>query len=175
MATRTASLVQASRNGRAQPDERPELESSPELGVLNGDHVLGRARRRQSRALITLAVAFVAAPLVLAALGHALVASDQVRSDALQTQVAQSLQVQQDLQLQKAELVAPSRILTIAETRLHMVTPTAVTYLPPVNPGETVAEAHEPSSATSPAHHAASKLELGGSPSGSATSSRTGP
>jgi hypothetical protein len=72
------------------------------------------------------------------------VASEQVRSDALQTEIAQALQSQQDYQLQKAELVAPTRILAIAETHLHMVTPTSVTYLPPVNPGESVAQAHEP-------------------------------
>jgi hypothetical protein len=85
----------------------------------------------------------LAASLVLAAGGRALVASDQVRSDTLQSEIAAALQVQQDDQLQKAELVAPARILTIAETHLHMVNPAAVTYLPPVNPGETVAQAHD--------------------------------
>jgi hypothetical protein len=71
-----------------------------------------------------------------------------VRSDTLQSEIAAALQVQQDDQLQKAELVAPARILTIAETHLHMVTPAAVTYLPPVNPGETVAQAHHDASAS---------------------------
>jgi cell division protein FtsL len=94
--------------------------------------------------LIALASACLAIPLVLAAVGHAIVASDQVRSDGLQTEIAQALQTQQDFQLQKAELVAPTRILSIAETQLHMVTPASVTYLSPVNPGESVAQAHEP-------------------------------
>jgi hypothetical protein len=70
------------------------------------------------------------------------VAADQVRSDGLQGQIASALQTQQDYQLQKAELLAPTRILSIAETHLHMITPAAVVYLAPVNPGETVAQAH---------------------------------
>ena len=144
MATRSASLAESAKAARTRPDERPDRQASPDLGVLDRRQVIARSHRRQVRVLTTLAAALVAAPLMLAALGHAFVASDQVRSDGLQAQITQALQVQQDYQLQKAELVAPSRILAIAETRLHMITPSAVTYLRPVNPGETVAQAHEP-------------------------------
>jgi hypothetical protein len=142
MATRNATTAQVRKSGHSQP-ERPDRQAGPDLGVLDRRHLLARAHRRQSRALITLTGIVVAASLVLAAGGRALVASDQVRSDTLQSQIAAALQVQQDDQLQKAELVAPARILTIAETHLHMVTPAVVTYLPPVNPGETVAQAHD--------------------------------
>jgi len=112
--------------------------------------------------LIFLSAACLAIPLVFSAVGHALVAADQVRSDGLQSQIASALQTQQDYQLQKAELLAPSRILSIAETHLHMVTPTAVVYLPPVNPGESVAQAH--------AHPEAAP----GGPGAAATHSSTG-
>jgi type II secretory pathway pseudopilin PulG len=123
-----------------------------------------------------LSAALVAGPLLLAALGHALVSTDQVRSDTLQTQIAQALQVQQDYQLQKAELVAPSRILAIAETHLHMITPHSVIYLPPVNPGKTVAQAHVPGSVTIPVHQAAGGAGTkDGSSSGSTTASHARP
>jgi hypothetical protein len=144
VATRSAALVQARRSRVARPAAPPSTGAGPDLGLLDRSHVVARARRRQARMLIALAFACLAIPLVLAAVGHAIVASDQVRSDGLQTQIAQALQTQQDYQLQKAELVAPTRILSIAETHLRMVTPASVTYLSPVNPGESVAQAHEP-------------------------------
>lgn len=143
MATRTAAAAQAQRNGAARPATPPASSAPADLGLLDRSRGVARAKRRQARVLIGLASACLAIPLVLAAVGHAIVASDQVRSDTLQTQIAQALQSQQDYQLQKAELVAPTRILTIAETHLHMVTPASVTYLSPVNPGETVAKAHQ--------------------------------
>jgi hypothetical protein len=173
MALRSAAAVQGQRSAVARPATRPSPETAPDLGLLDRGHVVARTRRRQARALSALAAACVAVPLLLAAVGHAIVASDQVRSDGLQTQIAQALQTQQDEQLQKAELVAPGRILTIAEARLHMVTPLSVTYLPPVNPGESVAQAHEPgtlataaqpASASDSKSHSTSKGVLGSTP-----------
>jgi uncharacterized membrane protein len=102
-----------------------------------------------------MAAACLALPLLLATLGHAVVASEQVRSDALQTEIAQALETQQQYQLQKSELGASARIVSIAETRLHMVTPAVVTYLQPVKVGESVAQDHEPS-LRAPAPHRAS-------------------
>jgi hypothetical protein len=143
MATTSTAVGRSKTNA----DERRTADSSratgPDLGLIDRSHAVARRLRRQARALIALASLCVAVPLVAAAVGHAVVASDQVRSDALQTELAQALQVQQDYQLQKAELVAPTRILTIAETHLHMVTPNSILYLAPVNPGESVAQAHE--------------------------------
>lgn len=168
MASRTASVAPSAGNPRRHGAERPES-AAPELDVLDRRHLVARAHRRQARVLMTLAAICVAGPLVLAALGHALVASDQVRSDVLQSQVAQALQVQQDYQLQKAELVAPSRILAIATTGLHMVTPKAVTYLTPVNPGESVAQAHDPETVAAAPHRGTPRSA--GSPHNSTTAS----
>ncbi len=148
MASRTSPAQLARRERQLSPDREgaTQLEQAvrPELDVVDQRAIAERSRRRQARFLLSLAALFIAGPLVLAALGRAIVASDQVRSDGLQSQIAQALQVQQDYQLQKAELVAPARVLAIAEKRLHMVTPTQVTYLRPVNPGESVAQAHRP-------------------------------
>ncbi len=150
MATRSAALRQNPKT-RPQPATKPAPSARPDFGVLDRRQVVARARRRQARALIFLAGACLAIPLVFSAIGHALVASDQVRSDGLQGQIASALQTQQDYQLQKAELLAPTRILSIAKTRLHMITPAAVVYLRPVNPGETVAQAHaHPAAGSSP-------------------------
>lgn len=161
MAPRDSSLAQAPRRERSPRTERdtggrPEA-VRPELDVVDQRAVKERSRRRQARVLLTLAALCVAGSLVLAALGRAIVASDQVRSDGLQSQIAQALQVQQDYQLQKAELVAPARVLSIAETSLHMVSPPQVTYLRPVDPGESVAQAHRPPTETaSSGHHGGS-------------------
>ncbi|MDA8266619.1 MAG: hypothetical protein M0T79_15015 [Actinomycetota bacterium] len=142
MATRQALLERSHDNARPQPAPQPERAPRPDLGVLDRRHLAARAKRRQARLLQILAAGSVAGALLLVALGHAFVASEQVRADAIQSEVAQALLAQQDYQLQKAELMAPTRILAIAETRLHMVVPAGITYLSPVSTGETVAQAH---------------------------------
>ncbi|MGH9169283.1 MAG: hypothetical protein ACRD0Z_00165 [Acidimicrobiales bacterium] len=144
MATNHAVVRKNGANARTQPDQAPRREQRPGLGVLDRRHVLERARRRQARVLLALSALCVAVPLMIAAIGHALVAADQVRTDSAQSRIVAALQTQQNLQLQKAQLTAPSRILSIAETELHMVTPPAVSYLSPVNPGKSVLQSHKP-------------------------------
>lgn len=176
MASRSASIAERARQSRSRPVEHPERGHVPDLGVLDRRRLVARAHRRQARALTTLGAACVAGSLLLAGFGRAIVTSDQVRADALQSQVAQALQTQQDLQLQKAELVSPSRILAIAQTRLHMVSPGAVTYLAPVKVGQTVAQAHEPGTSRSSSHrHAARIGTTRQSPRGSTTASPARP
>jgi hypothetical protein len=150
MATRGMAISQSRQKTGVDPSADPR----PDLGLIDRSHVVVRARRRQARALIALAAACLALPLLLATLGHAVVASEQVRSDALQTEIAQALETQQQYQLQKSDLGASARIVTIAEARLHMVTPAVVTYLQPVKVGESVAQDHEPSRLTSAPHRA---------------------
>ncbi|HEV8065839.1 MAG TPA: hypothetical protein VGP46_13440 [Acidimicrobiales bacterium] len=148
MATRDAAVRDAGspRARQADPAGAGARKARPQLGVLDRRHVLERARRRQARALLMLSALCIAVPLMVAALGHALVAADQVKADGLQTQISSALQTQQNLQLQRAQLTAPTRILSIAENTLHMVTPPAVTYLAPVNPGKSVLQSHGPGS-----------------------------
>ncbi len=142
MATRQALLEKSHGNARPQPAPQPDGAPKPDLGVLDRRHLAARAKHRQARLLQILAAGSVAGALLLVALGHAFVASEQVRADAIQSEVVQALLAQQDYQLQRAELMAPARILAIAETHLHMVVPAAITYLSPVSTGETVAQAH---------------------------------
>jgi hypothetical protein len=170
MAQRDAALrnAPATKGQQAHPGRSAARRARPELGVLDRRHVFERARRRQARALLALSALCVAVPLMIAALGHALVAADQVKVDALQTRISSALQTQQDLQLQRAQLTAPSRILSIAENTLHMVTPPAVTYLAPVNPGKSVLRSHEPGSTALGARSA-----LGNAPRTSTKTART--
>jgi len=176
MATRGEAVIQTHRQVRqdAPAVEAPEVRPPPELGVLDRRHLRERRQRRQARALVSISVLGVALALVLAAVGHAVVASDQIRSDALQSKVSKQLAVAQNLQLQRAELEAPVRIESIAENQLYMVTPASTSYLVPVKTGETVAAAHQnpkSSSLTAPAALRSSG-RTGGSPTHSARSSR---
>ena len=88
-----------------------------------------------------LGVMFVVGALAVTAAAHTFVASDQQRIDTLQGQLSQTLAEQQDLQLTRAELESPLRVLAIAERQLGMVSPESVSYLPPVDPGPTVSQA----------------------------------
>jgi len=142
---------------------RPEdLEPRPRLDVVDRSRRATRTLHRQARVLRTLGVMFVVGALAITAAAHTFVASDQQRIDSLQTELTQSLAEQQDLQLSRAELESPLRVLNIAEKKLGMVSPGSVSYLAPVNPGLTVAQAG--SAAQSAA--AASSTSRGGATTG---------
>ena len=110
---------------------------------------LARVGRRQVTLLRCLGVLFVGGSLAVTATAQALVASDQQRIDTLQGQLTLTVAEQQGLQVSRAELESPLRVLHIAEDRLGMVEPASASYLVPVNPGPTVAQAGETSEAAS--------------------------
>jgi cell division protein FtsL len=97
-----------------------------------------RSVHRQARLLRTLGVGFVVGALALTAAAHTFVASYQQNIDALQAELTQSVAQQQNLQISRAQLESPVRVLSIAEHNLDMVAPGAVSYLAPVNPGPSV-------------------------------------
>jgi cell division protein FtsL len=145
MATRGEAVIQSHRQvGReAPPIEAPGVRTAPQFGVLDRRHLRERRQRRQARALVSISVLCVGVALLLAAVGHAVVASEQIRFDTLQSKLSQQLAEAQNLQLQRAALEAPVRIESIAENQLYMVTPASTSYLVPVKVGESVAEAHQ--------------------------------
>lgn len=151
MSTRGAAIRQPSRHrapgashqaAEARRGSSAEERRPASLGVVDRRQLLERARRRQARVLFFLSGSILAAALALAAAGHALLASEQVRADGLQAKVAASLATEQNRLLERAELETPSRVLAIATQRFKMVTPSHVTYLQPVNPGPSVEAVH---------------------------------
>ncbi|HXZ83147.1 MAG TPA: hypothetical protein VED84_05290 [Acidimicrobiales bacterium] len=107
------------------------------LAVVGPAGLERRRLRRRARATLAAAVTLVAGALFTVAAGQAFVAAQQVHLDRLAQQLATSVARDQNLQLTRAELESPSRILAIAERQLGMVVPRAVTYLVPVDPGRT--------------------------------------
>ncbi len=144
----------------AEPLRRQKEQPAAELGVVDRRNLLARRERRQVTVLVLAAALFVAGALAIVAGGRALVARDQVTSDSLQGAIASALGTEQNLRLERANLEAPGRILHIATTQLHMVTPTSVVYLEPINPGETVAEAHGASVGAASSRRSASSTGL---------------
>ncbi len=113
----------------------------PKLDVVDRRRSAMRTARRQATALRGLGVLVVLGALAGTAVAHAMVAAGQQRIDTLQGQVTKALVEQQNLQLARAELESPARVLSIAEHQLGMVVPGSVWYLTPVNPGPSVARA----------------------------------
>jgi cell division protein FtsL len=128
----------------------------PKLDVVDRRLRASRSVHRQANVLRALGVMFVVGALAVTAVAHTLVASDQQRIDTLQSQLAQSLTNQQNLQISRAELESPLRVLSIAEHQLHMVAPGSVSYLAPVNPGPSVEQ-----SAKAAARQAVADLKTG--------------
>ncbi|MGH9304903.1 MAG: hypothetical protein ACRDZ5_10905 [Acidimicrobiales bacterium] len=142
MAIRNTAATDAARLPAA-PARSPGKGPRADLDVVDRRHVRARAEQRRARLLIVLAALVVAGGLLLVAGGRAIVASDQIKLDGLQSQIGSALAVQQELQLERARLQSPERIETIAQRQLKMVTPSSVVYVAAVDPGETVAQAHK--------------------------------
>jgi cell division protein FtsL len=119
----------------ARPDRRPTTAAEPRLRVVGRQALLRRARRRRARVTLGLSACVVAAALMLVAAAGSVVLSEQLRLDSVHAQVATALAQEQSLQVQRATLESPSRILAIAEKQLHMVAPTSVHYLVPGTAG----------------------------------------
>jgi len=142
----TARAVSAAARGLptrepASPRPAGAGETRPSLDVVDRRRAASQSNRRRAGMLRGLGVMFVIGALAVTAAAHTFVASDQQRIDTLQSQLTQTLAEQQDLQLSRAELESPLRVLAIAERRLGMVSPASVSYLPPVDPGPTVSQA----------------------------------
>jgi cell division protein FtsL len=145
MAARGSALrhPERSRSGAGASSARPAASPGagrerPSLGVVDRRQLLERARRRQARVLFFVSGFILAVALAVAAAGHALLASEQVRADSLRAEVASALATEQNAQLERAQLEQPSRVMQIAENRYQMRVPSSITYLQPVNPGPSV-------------------------------------
>ena len=130
--TATAGLRALPRRSPRPEDGRERQGARPGLRVVDKRARLRRARRRQARVTFGLAACIVAGAFLVVAAANSLVVSQQVRLDAVRSQVAATLAQDQDLQVQRAMLESPARILAIAEHQLGMVTPSSVRYLSPV-------------------------------------------
>jgi cell division protein FtsL len=138
-----ASTARAAANSAREPAQsRPGHSGAarPRLDIVERSRVASRSNRRQANLLRSLGVAFVVGALAITAAAHAFVASDQQRVDTLQGQLAATLAQQQNLQLSRAALESPVRVLNIAERQLGMISPGSVSYLPPVDAGPSVAQ-----------------------------------
>ncbi|MGO9581910.1 MAG: hypothetical protein ACLP36_03800 [Acidimicrobiales bacterium] len=147
---------------------RPEEQgaSHPRLDVVDRRRRASPPVHRQANLLRALGVLLVVGALAVTAAAHTFVASDQQRVDTLQAELSQSLGEQQDLQLSRAELESPVRVLNIAERQLGMVAPGSVSYLSPVNPGPSVAQAGASAARAAAAASAATGRESGSSMAG---------
>ena len=131
-----------STGARAAPAREPAApRPRPELDVVDRRRAAARSSRRKASTLRGLGVMFVVGAMAVTAAAHTFVASYQERIDTVQGQLTATLAEQQDLQLTRAELESPARVLAIAEHRLGMIAPQSVVYLPPANPGPSVAQA----------------------------------
>jgi cell division protein FtsL len=114
----------------ARPSRAPvKAGGSPELTVVGSQAVLRRARRRRARFTMALSASLVAGAMLVVAAAGSVVVSEQLRLDSVHAQVAAALAQAQSLQVEKATLESPSRILSIAEKRLGMEVPTTIHYL----------------------------------------------
>jgi cell division protein FtsL len=124
---------------------------APDLRVYSPEDRFARSERRRARILLAMAAAVIAIAFLIVGAANIVVTSRQFHVDSLSAAVSAAVVENQDLQLQRAQLETPQRIISIAEHRLGMVMPKSVTYLPaqplPPVPAASHASAHKPAAA----------------------------
>jgi cell division protein FtsL len=120
---------------RAKPAPAPRpAPKRPPLRVVPDNYVPPRVRRRRARLFGVGVGVLVALGLFGIASLHVVLTQGQFRLDRLQSQADQQQARYEQLRLQVAELESPERIVAVAQERLGMVPPAAVTYLAPSGP-----------------------------------------
>jgi cell division protein FtsL len=108
------------------------------LRLLGATQLHRHQHARRARIAVFGAAAIIVAALLVVAVGSAFVVSQQVELDSVQQALTSASNDNTNLQLQRAELASPTKILEVAQAKLGMVTPGSVTYLVPVKLGPTV-------------------------------------
>jgi cell division protein FtsL len=134
-----------------QGDARLEPERSAprrrRLRLLGASQLSRHQHARRARVVVFSAAGIIVVALLFVAAGSALVVSQQFQLDNAQQELTTAANRNTNLQLQRAELASPTKILEVAQKKLGMVTPPSVTYLVPVKLGQTVGSTkHTPSS-----------------------------
>ncbi len=129
--------VHSAGRGAAVPDQRqvPEYRrdgsaTRPPLRVVS-DPVRLRARRRRSRALVISIGVFIAVGMFVIVGAQVVLTQRQIRLDNMGQSLSLAQVTNDQLQLRVANLESPSRIVSEAESQLHMILPTSVVYLTP--------------------------------------------
>ena len=125
--------VRARRTAPARPRPRP----GPAAGRRPPLHVVPpapRHRARHPRLLPVAAAMAVAVALLGLVAAHAALARGQFRLQDLERRADAEQARYERLRLDVARLEAPAHIVAVAQQRLGMVPPAAVTYLSPVGP-----------------------------------------
>lgn len=110
----------------------------PRLRVLNARQLREHHRIRRARMMIGFSALVFAGALLFVAAGQAIVVSQQLKLDTAQQQLATATSSNTNLQIERASLDSPTRILQLAQHKLGMITPANVVYLVPVKVGPTV-------------------------------------
>lgn len=142
------------------PARRRDVAASPHLQVVRSAPEEGARRRPRPRitkvhVACTSVGGLLALLFVLAVMQTAL-AQGQARLDDLKAQTTDAQADAQQLRLTVAELESPARIVAEAQSRLGMVEPEAISFVPPVDPSEPVVgpPAPPPDPSTPPAPEA---------------------
>ena len=109
------------------------------LRVVGARDLARRARARAATRTVVTSAAIIVVALLVAAGAQAYVAEQQLRIDSTEQQLTSAVALSQSLQLSRAELSSPGRVLAVAEHALKMVSPATVHDLRPVRPGPSVA------------------------------------
>lgn len=112
----------------------PGVTARPPLRVVPGNQPRRRPGNRRARVLVA-AIALLIAGGMFATVGAQVVLTQrQLRLDQMNQNLSQAQLTNDQLALQVAKLESPSRIVSQAETKLHMAPPTQVIYLRPGAP-----------------------------------------
>ena len=96
---------------RAAPHSSPR---PTRLALVNARRLAERTQRRRARAMSATAAVILAGALLLIVAGQALVASQQVHLNGLESSLQQATAANENLELERAQLSTPAQVLQIA-------------------------------------------------------------
>jgi|GEM_PF-5819599 len=98
------------------------------------DEIRAREQIHKSRKLFVGSLAIILASMAAIIAFNAFISSAQVRLDIVEQKLNQAVITNQNLNVEKANLSSPERIVNIATHQLHMSVPSSITDLQQVNP-----------------------------------------
>ncbi len=132
--------VRASELGRPSPRPTPRGGTRPAPAKARSPRpsIQVTSARQGRRLLITVCTTLTVVLAFGVAVSHVLVAQNQARLDDLNRRLDAEQTRYEKLRFQLAELESPERVVAAAHTRLGMVEPTQVKFVPPVVANPTV-------------------------------------
>ena len=131
--TANAKVIPSRESERYFPGDKQRVKK-PVIKPVGREEIRALEAIHQSTKLFATSLAILMSAMAMVIAFNSVLSSKQVKLDIIGQQLNKQVISNQNLNLEKADLQSPARILKIATTNLKMSYPSQITYLQKVNP-----------------------------------------